>query len=194
VGQARGSVGRRQDERTRRLASHRCTTTDPAVGVQRPLRRPAPEPIRFLRSPADRSHDEQEPRRAACAERTLACVAGDGRRVAGSSYVAVAQAAKNPPKKPVQASKITTVRPKTARGRPLSGPVGPAGAVGPVWRCRSHRPRRSLPAPPAPPGVAAAATSGTVALRARSTGSVAAPHGASTDVPLSSNSWTQGRG
>jgi hypothetical protein len=123
--------------------------------------------------------------------RTLACIAVMV-AVAGSSYAAVAQAAKNPPKKPVQASKITTVRPKAAVAG-LVGPVGPAGAIGPVGPVGPAGPA-GPPGPAGAPGVAAAATSGTVALRARSTGSVAAPHGASTDVPLSSNSWTQAAG
>lgn len=58
-------------------------------------------------------------------------------------------------------------RVKGARGP--AGPAGPAGAK----------------------GVAGAAGGAYVSGRARSTGSVAAPHGGSTNVPLANGAWTQ---
>lgn len=45
-----------------------------------------------------------------------------------------------------------------------------------------------------PQGPRGAAGGAFIGLQARSTGSVTAPHGASTAIPLSSNSWTQSKG
>jgi hypothetical protein len=55
------------------------------------------------------------------------------------------------------------------------GPAGPIGAIGSGG----------------PQGPAGHDGSASVALRARSTGTVTGPHGASTNIPLTGGSWTQ---
>jgi hypothetical protein len=63
---------------------------------------------------------------------------------------------------------------KGAGGRSgLKGATGPSGGAGPVG----------------PPGANGNAS---VVMRGRGSGTITAPHGASTDVPLSGTSWTQG--
>jgi hypothetical protein len=61
---------------------------------------------------------------------------------------------------------------KGATGRPRKGAKGDTGATGPAG----------------PPGGAY------IGARAHSTGSVQAPHGSSTNVPLTGDGWTQGAG
>src|SRR6476646_8749340 len=60
-----------------------------------------------------------------------------------------------------------------------NGPAGPGGAVGPAG-------------PSGRVGPAGADGSASIVVRARDTGSVTAPHGTSTNVPLSGGTWTQG--
>jgi hypothetical protein len=90
--------------------------------------------------------------------------------LAGGTYAAAAYAAKPPQPRP---------RPAVTKNPPISvqGPAGPQGATGPA----------GLAGP-------AGSTSTAVQLRAFSTGTVTAPHGASTSVPLSGASWTQAAG
>jgi hypothetical protein len=64
-------------------------------------------------------------------------------------------------------------------GAGASGPSGPAGAVGAAGAAGGA-------------GPAGANGSASIVVKARDTGSVTAPHGASTNVPLSGGSWTQG--
>jgi hypothetical protein len=91
--------------------------------------------------------------------------------LAGGTYAAAAYAAKPPQPRP---------RPAITKNPPIrvQGPAGPRGATGPAG-------------PVAGP---AGSTSAAVQLRALSTGTVTAPHGASTSVPLSGASWTQAAG
>jgi hypothetical protein len=156
---------------------------------------------------------------------TLACVAII-LALAGSSYVAAAQAAKNPPKPVTKKAKQTVPATKPAtKTVKVVGPVGPAGAVGATGKTGATGPAGPAgpagsggtgpagpagpagpPGPAGPAGPAGAAgvspavvgasggTSGTVQVRAQSSGSVAAPHGASTSVPLNSGSWSQASG
>jgi hypothetical protein len=51
---------------------------------------------------------------------------------------------------------------------------------------------KGSPGPTGPTGPAGANGTASVAMRASASGTVTAPHGASTDVPLSGASWTQG--
>ena len=79
----------------------------------------------------------------------------------------------------------SAVRVVTASGAPgANGATGKDGAIGPIG-----------PMGPTggagPQGPAGQDGSASVAVRARSTGSVTAPHGVSTSVPLSGGSWTQ---
>ncbi|HEV7640823.1 MAG TPA: hypothetical protein VGO39_08160 [Gaiellaceae bacterium] len=139
--------------------------------------------------------------------------------LAGGSYAAAATSAKVPPKpgaKTTKASKTTKTAQTVVR---VAGPVGPRGAAGPAGPRGANGaagavgltgpagpagPGGSGPAGPAgpagptgaagPAGAAGAAGhdgNGAVQIRATGSGSVVAPHGASTSVPLSGGSWTQ---
>ena len=129
--------------------------------------------------------------------------------LAGSAYVVAAQAAKSPPKKPIPPGKpkagVTVVGPPGPAGAigaigPIgpSGPAGPAGPAGPEGPAGPPGPVGAAgpigPAGPAGPAGGGNGSSGTVQVRAMSTGTVAAPHGATTAVPLSNASWTQDSG
>jgi hypothetical protein len=112
--------------------------------------------------------------------------------LAGSVYAAAAYAAKPPPKPNSKATNtVRTIR--------VAGPVGPRGAAGTTGARGATGPTGAAGAAgPAGPtgatGTAGVAGSAAVQVRASSTGSVAAPHGATTSVPLSGGSWTQAAG
>jgi hypothetical protein len=133
--------------------------------------------------------------------------------LAGGTYAAAAYAAKSPPPKskskqaakasPTPIKVVGPVGPAGAIGAiGATGPAGPAGAAGATGPAGSAG--RTGPAGPAgPAGVAGVAGpagpaghdgNGAVQIRALGTGTVAAPHGASTSVPLSGASWTQASG
>jgi hypothetical protein len=99
--------------------------------------------------------------------------------LAGGTYAAAAYGAKRPPHPRVPVTKSQPIR--------APGPAGPRGAIGPGG-----------PAGPAgvagPAGPAGLNGSAAVQIRASNTGTVVAPHGASTSVPLSGGSWTQAPG
>jgi hypothetical protein len=133
--------------------------------------------------------------------------------LAGSLYATAADGAKPPKPKPSAKTtqKTQTVKvagpagPRGATGaRGATGSAGAAGAVGPAGPAGAKGPAGpggtgpTGPAGPAgPTGVAGPAGpngldgNGAVQIRATGAGSVVAPHGASTSVPLSGGSWTQ---
>jgi hypothetical protein len=84
----------------------------------------------------------------------------------------------------------------TAGTAGTAGPAGPAGSAGPIGFAGPVGPAGPTGAAGAA-GVAGAAGqdgNAAVSVRATSSGTVAAPHGASTSVPLSGTSWTQAAG
>jgi hypothetical protein len=99
--------------------------------------------------------------------------------LAGGLYAAAAYGAKRPPHPPGTVTKSQPIR--------VPGPAGPRGAIGPIG-----------PAGPTgvvgPAGPAGVDGSGAVQIRAASSGTLGAPHGARTSVPLSGASWTQAAG
>jgi hypothetical protein len=72
----------------------------------------------------------------------------------------------------------------------LRGPTGAKGSAGPAGGGGGYGPAGPMGGGGAM-GPAGHDGSASVALRARSTGSVTGPHGASTTVPLTAGSWTQ---
>jgi hypothetical protein len=94
--------------------------------------------------------------------------------LAGGIYAAAAYAAKPPPQ--------PRPRPAVTKNPPIrvQGPAGLRGATRPAGLAGAAEP--------------AGSTSAAVQLRTFSTGTVTAPHGASTSVPLSGASWTQAAG
>ncbi|MCW2963292.1 MAG: collagen-like protein [Actinomycetia bacterium] len=121
--------------------------------------------------------------------------------LAGGLYAAAAYGAKPPPKPSTKATKkAQTIRVAGPAGpRGATGPVGPRGAIGPAGRAGVAGPAgptgsAGLAGAAGSAGPAGIAGSAAVQVRASSTGSVAAPHGASTSVPLSGASWTQAAG
>jgi hypothetical protein len=76
----------------------------------------------------------------------------------------------------------------------VAGHAGAAGAVGPTGAAGAAGPGGSAGPTGAtgPAGAAGQDGNASIILRARGTGSVTAPHGASTSVPLSGATWTQG--
>jgi hypothetical protein len=137
--------------------------------------------------------------------------------LAGGLYAAAADGAKPPKPKPTTKATTKTVRvagpagPRGATGaKGAIGPIGATGAVGavgapgpggPAGPAGPAGPGGTGPAGPAgpagptgaagPAGPAGAPGNGAVQLRATGSGSVAAPHGASTSVPLSGATWSQ---
>jgi hypothetical protein len=134
--------------------------------------------------------------------------------LAGSLYATAADGAKPPKPKPKSTKTAQTIRVAGPAGpRGAAGPAGPrgaigaagaAGAVGPTGPAGTAGPGGTGPAGPAgpagptgvagPAGAAGAPGNGAVQIRATGSGSVSAPHGASTSVPLSGGSWTQAAG
>ncbi|HUE27288.1 MAG TPA: hypothetical protein VMP89_10985 [Solirubrobacteraceae bacterium] len=71
-----------------------------------------------------------------------------------------------------------------------AGPAGAAGADGAMGPAGGPGPT-GVAGDPGPQGAAGHDGSASVAVRARSTGQVVVPHGATTDIPLSGGTWTQ---
>jgi hypothetical protein len=138
--------------------------------------------------------------------------------LAGTLYAAAADGAKPPKPKPTAKTtqKAQTVKAGPVGPRGAAGPAGPRGAIGPAGPTGTPGPAgaagRAGPAGPGgtgpagdagpagptgaagPAGPAGVDGSAAVQIRASSTGSVVAPHGASTSVPLTGGSWTQASG
>jgi hypothetical protein len=139
--------------------------------------------------------------------------------LAGGSYAAAAYAAKSPPRPSGAVTKNKQARKAVPSPTPIriTGPIGPAGAIGPIGATGAAGPagaagavgptgptgpsgRTGSAGPAGPTGAAGPAGaagrdgSASVQIRALGTGTVAAPHGATTSVPLSGASWTQASG